>query len=95
MSREALDLTPPPIASSQVSPVTYFGTRQREYGQAAASVNSSQDPHPELPQQYVQPPAYHPAPQQDHEPPVVAQFTRVLEARQRKLRIRLLDGKEL
>lgn len=94
-SREALDLTLPQEASSQVPPATYFGTRQRGYRQTAANVESAPFPHHELAQHYVQPPAYHPAPQRHHGPALCTQFARVSDARQRKLSIRPFDGEEV
>ena len=93
MTREALDLTPPPKTSLGLSPGTYLGARQRVYGQAAANIEMAQAPQPELPQHYVQPPIYHPSPQQHHGTVPGAQFARVPDARKRKLGINPFDGK--
>ncbi|CAI5716720.1 unnamed protein product [Hyaloperonospora brassicae] len=62
MTREALDVSPPRRVSPGVSPSTYFGARQPGYAGAAAKVEMAQAPQPVLPQQYVPPPMYQPAP---------------------------------
>uniref|UniRef100_A0AAV1TYK1 Uncharacterized protein n=1 Tax=Peronospora matthiolae TaxID=2874970 RepID=A0AAV1TYK1_9STRA len=93
MTREASDVSPPRRVSPGVSPSTYFGARQPGYAGAAANVEMAQAPQPVLPQHYVPPPMYQPAP-----PPHMApelQYDRVPDTRQRKLGIRPFDGKEL
>ena len=93
MTREAMDATPLRRVSSGVSPSTYFGSRQPGYANAAANVEMAQAPQPVLPQQYVPPPMYQPAP-----PPPMApglHYDHVPDTRQRKLGIRPFDGKKL
>uniref|UniRef100_A0AAV1UG45 Uncharacterized protein n=1 Tax=Peronospora matthiolae TaxID=2874970 RepID=A0AAV1UG45_9STRA len=93
MTREALDVSPSRRVSPGVSPSTYFGARQPGYAGAAAKVEMAQAPQPVLPQHYVPPPMYQPAP-----PPHMApglQSDLVPDTRPMKLGIRPFDGKEL
>uniref|UniRef100_A0AAV1T1I0 Uncharacterized protein n=1 Tax=Peronospora matthiolae TaxID=2874970 RepID=A0AAV1T1I0_9STRA len=93
MTKEALDVSPPRRVSPGVSPSTYFGARQPGYAGAAANVEMPQAPQPVLPQHYVPPPMYQPAPPPHMGPGL--QYDRVPDTRQRKLGIRPFDGKEL
>uniref|UniRef100_A0AAV1TA11 Uncharacterized protein n=1 Tax=Peronospora matthiolae TaxID=2874970 RepID=A0AAV1TA11_9STRA len=93
VTRESVDVSPPRRVSPGVSPSTYFGARQPGYAGAAANVEMAQAPQPVLPQHYVPPPVYQPAP-----PPHMApglQYDRVPDTRQGKLGIRSFNIKEL
>lgn len=90
-NRRALNLTPPRLRWSYMSPGTYLGANEDGYARAAENAEMTQAPQQGLQHNFVSPPIYKYATPPQHVVPQGHMYARVQMRRQRKLNIRHFD----